>query len=140
MDVSRPESQSAKSWQVAHGEGLPADVQEYVGRDDTPSLETIIELHQIREENADLRRNVWERVDDEDKRKILASTYFSNGRGVRYESLVDRLRCSERTIYRKLRDLEDAGVVERVGKPAVVVFADPDARLLVGDVLDTVLG
>lgn len=133
--MSKPESQPDTVWQVGHASGHGSH-DDYLAREDTPSKETIIELHRIREQHKNLRANLWKHVQDEDTRKILTSVYFANGRGVRYESLTDRLRCSERTIYRKLNELENDGVIERDGKPILVVYPSDDARMLAGDILD----
>jgi len=133
--MSKPESQPDTSWQVSP-QSDHSTHEDYLARDDTPSKDTIIELHRIRDQHKTLRANLWQHVQDEDKRKILTSIYFANGRGVRYESLTDRLQCSERTIYRKLNELENDDVIDRGGKPILVVYPSDDARMLAGDILD----
>lgn len=129
-------SQYDTKWQISHGEGLDDELQSFIESADTPSVESIVRFHKLRTEHTEQYQAIWRSIDDEDKRKILATVWQSRKYGVRYESLLDRLRCSERTVYRKLDELEENGIIERVGKPAYIKYTNQDIRTLAGDVLE----
>lgn len=132
------ELQSDTDCQVSHVGELSPDLQAFVEADDTQGLEGIVRFHKLRQERTDEYRSLWEATDDEDKRKILATVAQSRKRGVMYDALKERLRCSDRTLYRKLNDLEDNNLLTRIGKPAIIKFPEDETRVLAGDVLQTV--
>lgn len=130
------ETQPDTDCQVSHGVPLDSDNESYLAQDDTPSLNAIVRYHRLREKNLAEYRELWRAMNDTQKRKILASVWHTNKRGLRHEPLVERLTVSERTVYRKLDQLEEAGLINRVGKPVFVFFATEEIRIMAGDVLE----
>jgi len=110
-----------------------SELSEYLSQQDTPSVETIVRMYKLMQENQQtfywIHRHVTKRVD----RGILTLIWESDG--CSYDDL-DRFDCSRKTIQRTVRRLEEHGIVQRIHSNKMFVdFVDRETRLLVGETL-----
>lgn len=70
---------------------------------------------------------------DHTPRRILQALVEHPSTGVTYDTLTEYADASKRTVRRKVKELSELGVVERLGKPATVAFASDDHYLLAVD-------
>lgn len=70
----------------------------------------------------------WKEVRDRIRSEILDRTYAPGDKLPRDADIADRLGCARSTVQRAMRDLSDAGLVERKRKGGTHVRADPVTR------------
>ncbi|MEM9577688.1 MAG: GntR family transcriptional regulator [Pseudomonadota bacterium] len=70
----------------------------------------------------------WEDVRDQIKASILDRTYSPGDKLPRDADIADQLGCARSTVQRAMRDLSDAGLVERKRKGGTHVRVDPVTR------------
>ncbi|WP_435140953.1 GntR family transcriptional regulator [Pseudopelagicola sp. nBUS_19] len=73
----------------------------------------------------------WKEVRDQIKSSILDRTYSPGDKLPRDADIADRLGCARSTVQRAMRDLSDAGLVERKRKGGTHVRLDPVTRATV---------
>lgn len=73
-------------------------------------------------------RNSWAEIRDRIHGRILDRTYRPGDKLPRDEDIATELGCARSTVQRAMRDLSDAGIVERKRKGGTQVRADPVTR------------
>lgn len=74
------------------------------------------------------QRLSWKEVRDRIRARILDRTYGPGDKLPRDADIADQLGCARSTVHRAMRDLSDAGLVERKRKGGTHVRADPVTR------------
>jgi hypothetical protein len=97
-------------------------------------LERKATIYDIVRERFDLWMQLLEACDIEGKRQVLATLYINDG-VCQYKQLYNTVPRSKRVIKKHVGHLDEMGIVNRSGNPAVISFTDTDVALLVSDAL-----
>jgi len=117
-----------------HGVSIESDeLSEYVQSDQSPSVDNIIRMYKLMQENQEtfywINQHITKRVD----RGILWLVWDKNG--CSYDEL-DRFGCSRKTVQRTVRQLEEHEILKRIHSNKMFAdFVDQQTRLLVGETL-----
>ncbi|MGB0959856.1 MAG: GntR family transcriptional regulator [Halocynthiibacter sp.] len=76
-------------------------------------------------------RQSWKEIRDQIKARILDRTYSPGDKFPRDADIADQLGCARSTVQRAMRDLSDAGLIERKRKGGTHVRMDPVTRATV---------
>jgi len=110
-----------------------SELAEWLDREETPSVETVVRMYKLLSENQEtfywIHRHMTKRVD----RGILTLVWENNG--CCYDAL-DSFDCSRKTVQRRVRSLEEHSILMRIQSNKMFVdFVDRETRLLTGETL-----
>lgn len=97
------------------------------------TVDTLVDLEQLRRERAGVWTRLMRSLDDETTLQVVAGILRPGPTG--YHDLTERTGTTRRTVENHVYSLRDAGVVQVGGNPAEISFTDDEVRLLASDVL-----
>lgn len=117
-----------------HPNLLSEDNTRWVAQQDR-DVDSVVRIERIRKENPDLTLAIAEAVRDDQHRAVLMA--LAQGAGAEtYDGIEPFMRCSRRTLKRRVRELEDMDIVTvDNSKPAVISYPSEPIELLVEDTL-----